>query len=97
AGTFVNTGRFHNNGATAHTVSPTTFRNNGGLQVLGGSLTFTSSGTHSGTFDVAAGTALGFSGSPNTFIAGSRLQGAGAIAFGGGNHVLQAGAVYTGV
>ena len=87
--TFNNTGTFRKSGGSAITTLVPVFNNldTGRLEVQVGTVSLTGGGTSSGSFDVAEGAILAFSGGNHTLDADSSVTGAGTntITFGSGS------------
>jgi hypothetical protein len=73
AGTFVKT----NTGTV--TISGIAFNNSGGVALGAGAITMNSAATHSGSYNLGAGTALNFTGGTHTFNVGSAFSGTGTV------------------
>ena len=59
--------------------NPIAFNNSGSVQIQAGNLSLQGGGSHTGTFDVAAGTSLDFDGGTHAFSGGGLLTGAGNV------------------
>ena len=81
--TFYNAGTFRKSAGTGLSLVAWTFNNSGTVDVQIGAVKFTAGGTHDGTFRVAAGTKLEFSGGANYF-AGAVFSNSGTTLFSGG-------------
>ena len=90
--TFNNTGTFRKSaGAGLSSIAWTVFNNTGAVQVQSGSFTPTS-GTHTGSFDIATGATLALSNSvTNNFNTGSAVSGGGRITVSSGTVNFNAG------
>lgn len=78
SGNFINTGTFRKAGSSAGHVSEirTRFQNSGTVDVQSGTLSLTAGGTHTGVFNLAAGTTLDFGLGTHTLDAASSIVGA---------------------
>ena len=85
---FNNQGTISKGAGTGATSINVVLTNSGLVTTLRGSINFNSGGDIDGTFTVAAGTAINFSGGNFSFNAAPAISGAGAVQFTGGNLTL---------
>ena len=92
-GSFDNSGSFSRSGAGTTTTVSVPFNNSGTALINSGTLSLSGGGTDSGSFNVANGAALNFSGGTHDLNTGAALTGAGNVNVNAGQINLNAGGI----